>query len=226
MSEQAVLDIPCALELMMRTIFRTRTSVALVALLTAATGCSGALGNLGALGDILGAAGRQDGSQSGQVSAEIQQVDPQRQVIQIRTEEGQTGSVRYDQNTEVVYQQQQYPVTALERGDLVVLQVQRDGQGNLYVGRVDVRQSVQERTGQRSTEAGQLQQLAGRVRQIDHDRGMFELQTQNGGVVTVSLPYNAPQATVQYFQRLRSGDSVRLEGTVLGAGRVELYRFL
>lgn len=213
----------------MRTWFQIRTAAALLALAATASGCAGGLGNLGALGDILGAAGGgggQGGAQSGQLSAEIQQVDSQRQLLQVRTEDGQSGAVRYDQNTQVFYQQQQYPVTALERGDLVVLQVQRDAQGNVYAGRVDVRQSVQERTGQGSVGSGQLQQLAGQVRQIDHNRGVFELQTQNGGTVVVSMPYNAPQAAVQYFNRLRVGDTVRLEGRAAGSGRVELYRFL
>lgn len=209
----------------MSTLSHFRTAAGLAALVVATSGCSGGLGNLGALGDILTGAGGPGGSQQGQLTAEVQQVDPQRQLIQVRTEDGRTGSVRYDQNTQVIYQQQQYPVTALERGDIVVMQIQQDAQGNAYVGRVDVQQSVQQRTGQ-SGATGQMQQLAGQIRQIDHNRGLFEVQTQSGGVVTVSLPYNAPEATVQYFHRLRTGDSVRLEGTALGSGRVELYRFL
>ena len=223
-SESTVPNPLCAREPTMRTFSQLRMSVVLLALPVLA-GCSGGLGNLGAIGDILGAGMPGGGPQQGQLAAEVQQVDTQRQLIQVRTEDGQSGSVRFDQNTQVVYQQQQYPVTALERGDVVVMQIQQDSQGNLYASRVDVRQSVQERTGQGSTGAGQLQQVAGQVRQIDRDRGLFELQTQYGAV-TVSLPFNASQAAVQYFNRLRTGDSVRLEGTPLGNGRIELYRFL
>ena len=58
-------------------------------------------------------------------------------------------------------------------------------------------------------------QFTGRVGQIDYERGLFILQTQNGNY-TVSLPYNPPQATVDYFRRLRTGDNVRLEATSLG----------
>jgi hypothetical protein len=57
--------------------------------------------------------------------------------------------VLYDQQTVVVYRQQQYPVTALERGDVVNLQLLQTGQNDVYVSRVDVVQSVQERTGAR-----------------------------------------------------------------------------
>ena len=55
----------------------------------------------------------------------------------------------YDQRTVVVYRQQQYPVTALERGDIVNLQLVPAGQNDVYVARVDVVQSVQERQGTR-----------------------------------------------------------------------------
>ncbi len=129
----------------MRKHLQVRNLIAVLAVLLL-TGCSGGL-----LGDILGGGlgglgGGQEQGQ-GQLEAEIQQVDTQRQLIQVRTREGETGAVRYDRNTFVVYRQEQYPVTALERGDIVVMQVRQDRDGSLYVGRIDVTQSVQERRG-------------------------------------------------------------------------------
>jgi exosome complex RNA-binding protein Csl4 len=196
-----------------------------VTTLAAAVTIAGCGGNtLGALGDVLGGvlgmpAGA--GGGQGQIAAEIRSVDTQQRVIQVATQDGQTGGVRYDQNTVVVYQQQQYPVTALERGDLVVLHVQ-DVQGTLYTQRIDVQQSVQQRGG---TGSGAVAQLAGRISQIDQNSGAMVVQAQTGNV-TVSLPLNAPQATVDYFRRLRVGDNVRLEVTQSATGRVEIHRFL
>jgi hypothetical protein len=193
----------------------------------ALTGCAGT--NLGALGDILGGAmGGQGAGQNGQVVVEVQGVDTRQQVIQVRTQDGQQGNVMFDQNTVVSYQNQQYPVTALERGDVVAMQLQQGQQGQTYVSQIVVQQSVQERTGQGTGTvggSGQMQQIYGRVGQIDHNRGMFQLQTQQG-TVTVALPYNPGNATTEYFNRLRTGDNVRLEGTLTGNGRVELYRFI
>jgi hypothetical protein len=183
--------------------------------------CAG--NSLGALGDILGGAQPSGGAQQGQIAAEIRQVNTQQQTIEVATQDGQTGAVYFDQNTTVVYQQQQYPVTALERGDLVVLQAQQDAQGRIYVSRIDVQTSVQDRTGQ--TGSGALRQYTGRVAQIDVDRGYFVLQDQVGNI-TVTLPYNPPRATLDYFRRLRVGDTVRLEATSVGTGRVEIHRFL
>jgi hypothetical protein len=200
------------------------------------TGCAGS--NLGALGDILGGAmggaGQQGQQGQGQLVVEVQNVDTRQQVIAVRTQQGQQGNVFFDQNTVVTYQNQQYPVTALERGDVVAMQVQQGQQGQTYVSRIDVQQSVQERTGQTGNTGGmnggmngggQMSQLSGRVGQIDHNRGTFQVQTQQG-TYTVTLPYNPGNATTDYFHRLRTGDSVRLEGTVTGNGRVELYRFI
>jgi hypothetical protein len=112
----------------------------------ALAGCSGGLGGLGDLGDILGGAVGGGGGQT-QIRAEVQSVNQNNQTISVVTADGQSGAVRYDQNTQVIYQQQQYPVTALERGDIVVMQLQQSSSGETYVGRIDVEQSVQERGG-------------------------------------------------------------------------------
>lgn len=206
--------------------FRHLAAVAAAALTL--SGCAGT--NLGALGDILGGAmgGAGQQGQNGQVLAEVQGVDTNRQLISLRTQDGQTGNVLFDQNTVVIYQQQQYPVTALERGDVGYFQLQQTGQnGGVYASRVEVTQSVQERNGQTTsnTGSGRYQQLYGTVGQVDYNRGWFELRTQQGNA-TVSLPYNAPSTTVNAFNRLRTGQTVRIEGEVMGNGRVELYRFL
>ncbi|MGH7447363.1 MAG: hypothetical protein ACREK1_05295 [Longimicrobiales bacterium] len=196
-----------------------RLPVLMLALMLPA--CSG--NTLGSLGDILSGGMPGSGGRQGQISVEIRQVGTQQQVIQVATQDGQTGNVYYDQNTVVTYRQQQYPVTALEPGDLAVMQVQETAQGSLYASRIDVQTSVQERSGQTGT--GDLRQYNGRISQIDHDRGLFTMQLQNG-TITASLPYNAPQATVNYFHQLRVGDTIRIEATTIGTGRVEIYRFL
>lgn len=205
-----------------------RQLVAMSFTAVALSGCAGT--NLGALGDILGGAmgGMGGAGQQGQLVVEVQGVDTRQQVIAVRTEQGQQGNVLYDQNTIVVYQNQQYPVTALERGDVVAMQVQQTQQGAPYASRIDVQQSVQERTGQTTGGVGgtgQMQQMYGRVGQVDYERGTFQLQTQQGTYV-VQMPYNPGPATNDYFRRLRSGDTVRLEGTIVANGRVELYRFI
>lgn len=202
-----------------------RTTVAAVAV-AALSGCGTNLGGLGeVLGGVLGGGAGQQGQ--GELVVEIQGVDTRQQAIHVRTQEGRTGSLRYDQNTQVIYRQQQYPITALERGDIAALQVQQLQNNEMYVSRVMVQQSVQERTGQAGQQgaAGQVQQLSGRVGQINGQAGMFELQTPSG-TITVSLPANASGAAVNRFRSLRTGESVSIEGSFVTAAMVELYRFL
>jgi hypothetical protein len=202
-------------------ISRGRGIVAVTATMLAMTGCAG--NTLGTVGEVLGTVlGQPAGATQGQVAVEIRGVNTQQQTIQVATQDGQSGNVRFDQNTVVVYRQQQYPVTALERGDLAVIHVQ-EAQGVTYVSRVDVQQSARERTGTGTGTA--LVQMSGRVTQINHSAGTFVMQTQ-GGSVTVSLPYNPPQATLNYFHQLRVGNDVRLEATMIATGRAEIHRFL
>jgi hypothetical protein len=93
-------------------------------------------------------------------------------------------------------------------------------QNTMYVSRVDVQTSVRERTG-----SSALVQMTGRVMSINHNGGTFVVRGTSGDV-TVSLPYNAPQATVNYFRQLRVGHEVRLEATMVASGRAEIHRFL
>ena len=185
--------------------------------------CAGG-GGAGGLGDILGTVlgGQQPASSNvGQLVVQVQGVDQQNQHISVLTEDGQRGNVLFDRNTRVVYRQQEYPVTALERGDVVEMRVQEIQQG-LYTDYILVRQSVQ--SGGSADSNASLVQATGTVRQIDFQRGWFDLETSQG-VITVTLPYNPPSATVSSFERLDRGDRVSVEGYLLANDRIELVRF-
>jgi hypothetical protein len=72
---------------------------------------------------------------------------------------------------------------------------------------------------------GQVQLLQGTVRQIDGNNGLFTVETGNGVVLTVSMPYNASNADRSRFQNLRSGEFVRFYGVYVTNTRVELRQF-
>lgn len=212
---------------MTKTLAMGRMAAVMVGTLAMA-GCAG--GNLGALGDILGGAMGGGGAQQGQILVEIQGVDTRQQVIGVVTEDGRRGNLVFDSNTTVVYRQQQYPVTALERGDVAAIRVQETQQGALYASHVEVRQSVQERSGQAapgtgttSTGTALYQEASGTVGTVDTQRGWFELRTTQG-TYAATLPANPPAELVRSFNALRTGQNVRIEGVFLGNGRVELAR--
>jgi hypothetical protein len=203
---------------------RRGAGAALIVAAAAITGCQsgGALGQV--LGSVLGGGGQQ--AQGGQqVSATIAGVDARAQQIGIQQRNGQTVGVGYDGKTRVIYQNQSYPVTALERGDEVVLRILDAGNGAYYTDSVHVTRSVTPSGGGASAGgSGSVQSIQGVVRQIDRNNGLFSLDVQ-GGTITVSMPYGATRADVTRFQNLRSGDQVRLAGVFLNNTRVELRQF-
>ena len=193
---------------------------AAAALMIASLGaCAGnSLGSI--LGGVLGGNGAQSGQQ-GQLAGTVRSVDTRSQQIAIQQSNGQTIGVNYDNQTQVVYQNQNYPATALENGDQVTARIQANG-NSYYTDYVQVDRSVRGTTGGTSSN---LQTLQGTVRQIDRNNGLFTVDVNNSGTLTVSMPYNLSSTDANTFNRLRSGDYVRFYGTYVGNSRVELRQF-
>ena len=176
------------------------------------------------LGSILGGAGGTGQGQSNQLSGYVEGVDTRSQQIAIQASNGQRVVLSYDNQTSVVYQNQNYPVTALERGDQVTARVQSTTGGAYYTDLIQVDQSVSGSGSSGNTGSGQVQSLQGTVGQIDRSNGQFRLDGTNSSVI-VTLPYSVRQADVNTFNNLRVGDRVRLYGVFLNNSRVELRQF-
>ena len=186
------------------------------AILTAA-GCA-ELGQINIPGDY--------GNASADVVGEVRNVDTRTRQIEIRTDAGRTWNVQYDNQTRVVYRQRVYAVSNLEPGDYVALRTQQDRDGRLYTDLVTVRESVQDRGGSSRDRAGRLDRLEGTVEYIDSRRGQFEVRDRGNRLIVVNLQYNAPRTVSDRFDRLREGDTVRIEGRFVNQDRFELENFL
>jgi hypothetical protein len=190
-------------------------------LLASASACSSGAGGLGGiLGSVLGGAGT--GQSSNQVSGYIQGVDTRNRQIGIQMSNGQTVAVAYDNNTQVLYQNQNYPVTSLENGDQVTARIQQLQNGGYYTDVVQVDRSV---SGPSTVQSGNVQLLQGTVRQVDQQNGLFLVDVSNGGRVTVQLPSQVNRADLDRFRNLRAGDWTRFYGVYLNNTRVELRQF-
>ena len=212
----------------MTTMMRGVRGVAVLAATLAAAGCSQLGGLEQVLGGVLNPQGGAGGS--GEVSAQVRYVDTQRQQIQVQAQNGQVGSVYFDQRTRVVYQNQEYPVTALEAGDEVRMRLQQDQRGTMYTDYIMVTRSVQDTGGYGGNTSGGtyntgVQATEGRVGWVDYNRGQFELSTSRGRTV-VTLPYNTAGYEADRFRRLRQGEYVRVQGRWVSQDRFELERFL
>ncbi|MEO7714325.1 MAG: hypothetical protein ABIV10_15540 [Gemmatimonadaceae bacterium] len=189
--------------------------------LFSATACS-SVGGLGSiLGSVLGS-GAGGGGQSNQVSGTVQGVDTRNQQIGIQQSNGQTVAVSYDNQTQVRYQDQNYSVSSLERGDQVTLRIQQLQNGGYYTDVVQVDRSV---SGPGTMQSGNVQLIEGTVRQIDQANGVFLLDASNRGRLTVQLGQQLSRNDIDRFRRLRVGDYARLYGVYLGNSRVELRQF-
>src|SRR5687767_2397214 len=79
------------------------------------------------------------------VDGQVWSVDSRRGRLQVRSGRGRTNVVNVDRATRVVYRRRNYPVDALERGDVVRIWVEVDARGDAWADRVEVRESVRER---------------------------------------------------------------------------------
>jgi hypothetical protein len=202
----------------------------------------GACSQLGSVGNVLGGVLGQGGGtgSAGEIAGEVRGIDTQRQYLQVTTSDGRTGNVMFDNNTVVVYQNQRYSVTSLERGDYVAMRVQQDQQGNLYTDQIVVQRDVRAGTSNGGVYNGGtgngvynggsvgtgFQRAEGTVGQVDASRGVFELRTTYGQSLIVAMPYNVAAGDRDTFNRLRTGAYVRVEGTMTAQNQLQLSRFV
>jgi hypothetical protein len=211
----------------MKTIRSGRARLALgTALVAALSACS----SVGGLGNVLGSVLGQGQGSGSQVSGYVQGIDTRNRQIGIQQSNGQTVAVSYDNQTQVSYNNQSYPVTSLENGDQVTLRIQQLQNGGYYTDLVQVNQSVSSSrssngNGTYGTYGGNLESIQGTVRGVDQNNAVFAVDVSNGNRVTVQLPSNLNNNDYNRFRSLRNGDYVRFNGVYLNNSRVELRQF-
>jgi hypothetical protein len=199
--------------------YRFGRGAASAGMLAALTACSA----IGSLGNVLGGIIPGGGGAS-QVSGYVAGVDTRAQVIGLQQPNGQPVNLLFDAQTKVVYNNQSFPVTSLDRGDQITARIQNTNNG-YYTDLVQVDRPVQGSVSETGTSTGAVQSIQGTVRQIDQQNGLFTMDVSNGARLTVSMPYSPTRTDVTKFQSLRSGDVVRIAGVFLNNSRVELRQF-
>ena len=199
--------------------YRFGRGAASAGMLAALTACSA----IGSLGNVLGGIIPGGGGAS-QVSGYVAGVDTRAQVIGLQQPNGQPVNLLFDAQTKVVFNNQSYPVTSLDRGDQITARIQNTNNG-YYTDLVQVDRPVQGSVSETGTSTGAVQSIQGTVRQIDQQNGLFTMDVNNGARLTVSMPYSPTRTDVTKFQSLRSGDVVRIAGVFLNNSRVELRQF-
>jgi hypothetical protein len=159
--------------------------------------------------------------------AEIDRLDTSSREIHLRPNDSRKRVVGYSADARVLYRGREYPVTQLESGDQVSMQLKQDSRGNSYTDLVRVHESITDRHPDRGAAqpAAVMQTVDGRVEHVDFQRSSFELSDQSRRSVFVSLPNNARRSDLDRFRALRTGDYVRVEGRFMSQDRFELESF-
>ena len=210
----------------MTCIDRTALGLTLALALTAIAGCSDnnfALVGRGTLPD------RASQPVPDEFVATVERINIGSREIDLRPNDGRTRVVGYSTDTRVMYRGREYPVTQLEAGDVVAMQLKQDSRGNSYTDLIRVQESIRDRDQSRGgtiRPGTGIQTVDGRVEQVDFQRSSFEIREQSRERVLVSLPYNARRSDVDHLRALRVGDYVKVEGRFLDRERFELENFL
>ena len=210
----------------MNLINRGASSIVLLVALTISAGCGDS--NFALVGRKT-LPDRESQPLQDEIVATVERVDTGSREINLRPNDGRTRVVGYSTDARVMYRGREYPVTQLEIGDVVVMQLRQDSRGNSYTDLIRVQESISDRDqsrGDTSRRGTGIQTVDGRVERVDFQRSSFEIRDQSREIVLVSLPDNARRSDVDRFRALRSGDYVRVEGRFLDRERFELENFL
>jgi hypothetical protein len=71
----------------------------------------------------------------------VERVDAASREIHLRASDGRRRVVAYAVETQAVYRGREYPVTRLEPGDIVAMQLKQDSRGNFYTDLVRVQEN-------------------------------------------------------------------------------------
>jgi hypothetical protein len=211
---------------MMTCITRASAGFALVFALTVSAGCSD--NNIALVGrDTL--PGRETLPVPDEIVATVERLDTSSSEIHLRGTDSRSRVVGYTADARVVFRGREYPVTQLEAGDVVAMQLKQDSRGNSYTDLIRIQENIRDRNldrGDITSPGTGIQTVDGRVEQLDLKRRSFEIRDPSRERVIVSLPDNARRSDVDRFRALREGDYVKVEGRFLDRERFELETFL
>jgi hypothetical protein len=206
----------------MKSIDRT-LSVLMIA--TLFFGVSGCMENIALIGRPSIAEGEKD------VVGEVERVDLTSRRIYLRADRGGRQVVSFSADAQVLDRGREYPVSRLEPGDVVAMQLRRDSRGESYADLIRVQDNVRQRAPDQRRDtlaesAPRVVALSGRADRVDPRGNSFELNDQAGKPILVVLSEYVRDSDRERFRTLRAGDHVRIEGQFTGGDRFELLSFL
>jgi hypothetical protein len=114
------------------------SGVALAVVLTALPACSS---NTALIGRDTLPSTAASGAEQSEIVGAVERVDPGSREIYLRPSPGHPGMITYSAETRVMYLGRVYPVTQLESGDVIAMQMEKDARGNPHTYAIDLQKS-------------------------------------------------------------------------------------
>jgi len=182
---------------------RTSALLALAPLLLVAAACGG-----------LGGSDPAPRSEPvGDVAGEVVRVELFERELLVRNTYDRVVRVRYEADTPVFFRGEQYRVENLEPGDVVRVDVLGDREGVLLAQRIDVEQSVQDRTG-RVDPPPAIDEVVGEVVRVERMPNVLVLTSAARGTLRIGFSADTPvyyRGERYTVSNLEEGDEVRVE---------------
>ena len=158
----------------------------------------------------------------------VERVDVGAHRLYLRSNSGERSSVAFTDDAQVFDRGREFPITRLTPDDVVAMQIKRDARGKSYVDLIRLQVAARADRGLReeTMPAPHIETLSGTVQRVNRRDDSFELENSPNKMVSVALSEYVRDSDRELFQKLRSGDHVRIEGRFIGRERFEMLSFL
>jgi hypothetical protein len=157
----------------------------------------------------------------------VERVDVGAHRLYLRSTSGERSSVAFTDDAQVFDRGREFPITRLAPDDVVAMQIKRDARGESYVDLIRLQVAARADRGLReeTMPAPHIETLSGTVQRVNRRDDSFELEN-SPNKISVALSEYVRDSDRELFQKLRSGDHVRIEGRFIGRERFEMLSFL
>jgi len=158
----------------------------------------------------------------------VERVDVAAHRLYLRSKSGERSSVAFSDDAQVFDRGREFPITRLAGGDIVAMHIKRDIRGESYVDLIRLQEVARTERGLReeTMPAPNIETLSGTVQRVNRPEESFDLENTLNKTVSVALSDYVRDSDRERFQKLRSGDHVRIEGRFIGRDRFEMLSFL
>jgi hypothetical protein len=158
----------------------------------------------------------------------VERVDIGAHRLYLRSNSGERSSVAFTDDAQVFDRGREFPITRLAPDDVVALRIKRDARGESYVDLIRLQVAARADRGlqEETMPAPHIETLSGTVQRVNRRDDSFELENSPNKMISVALSQYVRDSDRELFQKLRSGDHVRIEGRFIGRERFEMLSFL